>query len=795
MILLAPAVMGETVLLDSFTDNSAYVRDIGGDGANWHYVGINVTMGQTATPSILTIDCSQEQGTPPPINVTFQTVSGGLPSHQVVAGTNTHFINSVTCTGEANYTLPSANMTQIAAGTNFFIVLSATKNTALNRYKIDGDATPPFTNDGWIRSTVGTEWSVATPRVYFYLYGTTPEAGENDTLNMSVGSIADQYQTNSPNITFNVTVNGALQFNCTLFIDGSINQTNSYNAGTDVKAEFNLTYPTNTEVSDNYQINCSDGQSSETSILKTYYIDTVSPSLSSTLNNTYWSINQTINITATDTYISTLEINDSCGFGNYNSSMTSPHLEYNIQDTRLCSIGQKQTNITVCDGPNGTALNCVSATYLWNSMGAITFRALSVLNGNWINNFTISKNQTVDGSTTTGVYDLTNLTAGDYLIHIDALNWALANTTISLSNSWASYNFSLYTTNSINFTFFDEDSLLVVTNVSVELISDLYSTQINTTNGSIYVDLLTPSLYAVRYSSPNYFERFYYFNLTNRSTTKLELYLLSNSTGSEITATVYDESNDFVEDSYIYVLRYDIDSNSYTVREVVKTNFEGEAKLHLIENDEFYKFLIYYPWGTLKKETSPTYIFASSISFSIILGVDVAENFYNSEGLDYSLAYNNNTRNFRYTYVDDENSLSQACLYVYRTTLRGESLYNSTCSTSASSTLLVGVNNESGATYNAQAFAYFGSTEYLLDTHTTSFDQAKVGGNFGFLAVVFVSIVFVFVGIWSLSLALILFPLPALFGSLFNIIDFNTGLLLAVEVIMVITAFIISKRR
>lgn len=431
----------------------------------------------------------------------------------------------------------------------------------------------------------------------------------------------------------------------------------------------------------------------------------------------------------------------------------------------------------------------------------LNITAVSLVDGSSISNFTInisSESLTYNAThnTTDGNVTIYLLNATYYNLTIDAPGFEIPNssTEIYVTSSPFSHQFNLYTTNSINFTFLDEETGTVVYNVSVELISDVASYNDTAVNGTLYMDLISPSTYAIRYVAAGYSERFYYFNLQNRSHTDLTLYLLSNTTATEVTAIVYDEGNNFVEDATIKVLKYDLTTNSYIVMEVVQTNFEGEAKLNLVLNTEFYKFMIEYPLGTLKEETSPTYIYGTTLNFQINLGADVAEDFYNSNDITYSLVFNNATNNFRFTYSDANNIVSQGCLDVYWIRASGSTLINSTCTSSASATILSLVENVSGRTYEAEGYVFFGSNRYNLIELLHSFDETSSAGQFGIFLIAMLTVLLAFTSMWSRSVALIVTPLPLFLGSIINIIDFSMGTALSIEIVCIIIAVWLSRR-
>ncbi len=332
------------------------------------------------------------------------------------------------------------------------------------------------------------------------------------------------------------------------------------------------------------------------------------------------------------------------------------------------------------------------------------------INNNSISNFTATVNGT--SQNTTRGYSEFAVENSSYYIEIDAPGYEIKNDTVTINATHTYHNFSLYTENSISFTFKDEETGIIIDdrNISIELISDAFSANYSTGNGTLYLDLLGPTEYTIRYEADGYTERFYYFNLQNRSHTDLTLYLINESSSTDVTATVYDQNNNLLEDVYIKVLRYDLDTNSYLVQEIVKTNFEGVGVLHLVLNDEFYRFILEYE-GSVVDETTPSYVYATSLTFQVLLGSTYGELFYNMNDVNYYLTFNKDTNNFRYTFSDENNIVSAGCLKVWRVSLMGDTYIETSCVNSSTGTILVGVTNTSGATYKASGYVYFSDDE------------------------------------------------------------------------------------
>ncbi len=463
-------------------------------------------------------------------------------------------------------------------------------------------------------------------------------------------------------------------------------------------------------------------------------------------------------------------------------------LEENTYKLDLLNIaGSTITAALVYNNTHYTATSTSDSTYI-NFSRTITTPAAIGLNNNYTFywNYNVTVGGTSEYSTDTvfnqSIYAMTVYPCNDSTLgNIGTLNFTLYDeTTDAAINGNADVTFEIWKTA-------QEDYKNISFNYSNKGYFDVC---IYPTWTSFYTDALVQyeGLTGTAYLQRNY-------NILNATLTNItndiNLYL---NNGTRIVAAVYDESNNPVENAYIFVQSYDVSTGSYKIKEIVETNFEGKAQMSLVKYTQFYRFLIYYPSNTLKKSTTPTYIYEDTITFSILIGEDVADKYYTTQDVDYSLTFNNATNNFKFIYVATDSSVSQGCLEIYLETKTDSVLYNSSCVSGTSSTILLGVNNQSGTTYQAKAYVHINGVKYFIDGLYKVYEEVSEMGNLGVLVIVILTILLCCVFIWDKSIALIITPLPLFFGSILNIVDFSIGILLGVEVIFIIIAVVISKR-
>lgn len=356
-------------------------------------------------------------------------------------------------------------------------------------------------------------------------------------------------------------------------------------------------------------------------------------------------------------------------------------------------------------------------------------------------------------------------------------------------------NFQITSTTAIlNLSFFDEITESTIAElISIEIISDDNSSNYSTSTSKININHDYDGVTLIRYDADSYAERHYYVNITSGHNA-INLYLINSSLVTDVTVTIIDETNNNVEGAYIEAMRYDIDTNSYITREIYKTNVEGAAQLNLIQDDEFYKFLIEYPFGQLRFSSEPAYIYDNSIEIQIQLGDEIAETYFNVQGIYYTLTFNNNTNIFTLTYSDTNNLMSRACLNIYKITSKTETLANSSCIDSASGSIALKVANESGVSYDARALAGFSPATNFFGSLMHTFKEAGNPLTYNLLWLdALLTICVAMVGFWSLAVMIILIPLPTLFMSLASLISIPLSAIISLQIVAFILAYVISR--
>lgn len=677
-------------------------------------------------------------------------------------------------------------------------VLSTTPNYFL--MQIDGLSTYGFNvtlrNNNTLQSNGTVSDSVTTKKFQWNVY-----SGEIACYGFIAwkGDIA-----NEPNGTLNIdftypnenqvlaTYRGDLNFtvsantiNCTI---------NSTEWTLDTKTATSYNYVNTTGFNGGYHsvnATCEPVVGNNISKILTFNIDDIKPVFTSTIQNNIsdYSYNITYNINITDPNPNNYTLVDSCGNTDSGTISANPH-NYNISfHLNGCAFGTQYTNFSVCD----TVGNCQFETYQWNLKNNLRVRTFDTL-GVLLTNFTVWRDGVLLGNTTSSIFDVGGLNNSIYNISVLSPGFSLQSVLYNSSGTHQEYNFSLYLKNTFNIIFREEvtETLIDNTLITVQFISDSFGSNYTTPNGTLLVSLLTPDIYTIRSSATGYHTGFKTVQLTNNSLQNFTIYMSNATTHTEVTATVIDEFGDRVEGAYIESLRYDTDTNTYKSIEVVQTNFDGQAELNLEKNTEFYKFIIYYPFGTAKLTTTPTQIFGNTLTFQINLGTIAGSEFFTWNNLQYSLYFGNTTNTFTYTFTDLSNSVSQGCLDVHKIVKTRITQINESCVSGSSGSINILISPQNGSTFVARAYITT-DTQYLVEEKVVSYGLTSQSGKLGLFLVMILIILFSFSAYWNKTIALIITPVPMVLASITGIWDVSIVYSGCIWIIAMVLAMYINR--
>lgn len=481
-----------------------------------------------------------------------------------------------------------------------------------------------------------------------------------------------------------------------------------------------------------------------------------------------------------------------------NAAMSNTDLNNNV--TLSFAMNSAAATSAIYDIDNLT----VSSVVIGNPEAVtLSVTATNALNGSSINTYSVNVTQIGNtttsflNTTTTGIASFNIPSNRTYNVSIIAQNYTTDARTISLNYSDYSHNFVLYATRYINISFINDTTgkqPLTGVNVTTSFISEQSSFQKSNSSGYQYVELMIPETYFIRSSATGYENSYYYVTITQNSTENITLYMYPSAQYSTITASVIDSTAKDAEGVYIKVLKYDVSTNSYVLREIVKTDSQGDATFSAELNNEFYKFILERPFGSVIFESTPGAITSTSVNFVIPSGTVDSDFFNTIFDAQCGISFNNDTNNFRFTYSDGTNSVSQGCLEADRIYTNRSTLFNSTCLNSNTGSLLVGIDPVNGSYYRATGYIIIGGDRYFCGSAIADFSQDGTIGQMGIFIVFLLTIVIVFILRSNPIASVFSIPIPATFAKIAGIIIIPTWSIVALWALSIIIIVMLSKR-
>ncbi len=461
-----------------------------------------------------------------------------------------------------------------------------------------------------------------------------------------------------------------------------------------------------------------------------------------------------------------------------------------------------------------TSLTNTSVTVLNLYSGVLNVTAYSLVSLTGINNFTINlthfnSSSTQTNTTTNGISYFRLLKDYNYNITIDASGYEIKSLNATL-NTTNSVNISLYTTNSLSITFKDSDTkvLLNGTNISIQFIG-LSAQTLNTINGSLYVDLLSPDDYTFLYedTADAYQTGKYLINVATRTYQNLTLYLQKKNNSELILLTVTDKFGTELQDVEITIQKWSGDA--WITDQIVETDFQGQTEAYYVLSTVYYNHVLELDGtvysGAINDDANKKLIFAEDVSNGINFKIDILGGgdlipYLKIRQLLYNLTWNgsitgylagHHTGLYRFAWNDIDNSERTGCLNVH---YANQSLACSSCSTTSTGTVLCYVSIVNGTRQTFSAYATI--DEQVIDSSintlgtNTSIDWGVTGYVVAFIITLLTFIIFLNSPSISLLMGTAAFISLSLLGLIFQ--DFNYAIFITLMAITFLIARIKS---
>lgn len=352
---------------------------------------------------------------------------------------------------------------------------------------------------------------------------------------------------------------------------------------------------------------------------------------------------------------------------------------------------------------------------------------------------------------------------------------------------------------SLNITYKDEQTLAVVTDtVTLEAFNTVLNVSFtNTTNsGESFITVIVPANYTLRYSAlPNYIEKLYTVEVLEIFNYTMTLYMSNDSVISDFIATVVDQNLENVDGAEIQVLRFDPDSSSFFVTEIVTSNNEGKALFHAVLNEEFYKFKIYVD-GELVLSTTEAILFDTEPTFQVNTEGDFGGVLSEFRQITYVLNFTNSTQLVYFEWNDPSNVVTEGCLMVYLLdNLVQKQLVNSSCSSSNDGSISLGGVNSSLHFYEAIGYVNLPDNDRQTIASLIIGERPSIGGQASIMYYALVQIIFPLMFSFSVVAVLIAAPIPLIGAYIINVVDLNLGVIIAITGLFWILAGYIGVRK
>jgi len=300
------------------------------------------------------------------------------------------------------------------------------------------------------------------------------------------------------------------------------------------------------------------------------------------------------------------------------------------------------------------------------------------------------------------------------------------------------------------------------------------------------------------------FPRQYYFDqatLNGGTLANYSLYQLEDGLSTAITFSVT-EAGVPLENRIIQIQRYDIATGNYRTVSMLKTDVNGQDISYLEQTTAFYKVCVFES-GNSNPVFCSSAFHLTGTSYAIALTTTSALTWSSLAGVGYNLTFDTGSDQWELTYSDPNEKTNQFCLRVYEDKFTGRELVNNNCLSANSGTIQVGVTPTNGTSYSAYSYAtlftnssgQYSDDEYLLTQGTYSYGLSEAFTNNGLFFVWLLVAIFSLLAFYSPSLALLLAPLPVVFGAFSGILAIPMGTAFALYLGFIVLAVIVGGRR
>lgn len=343
----------------------------------------------------------------------------------------------------------------------------------------------------------------------------------------------------------------------------------------------------------------------------------------------------------------------------YNTTNGTIVMPYSVNETLNATISATNYFSTTTTLTANTSNVETLYPYTAVRVNALTGGAASSFNAYYINNANSSEYGTVSSTNKVAWLPLFNATYEVTVTNVTNGTAYFANgaANITADPYEQSYNFSVYLSNTVVITFYDETSgaLLDYTNITVYLTGSQISYNFTTSNGIVNQSLLNPQNYTITYSAPGYDQRNYYIDLTNNTVQIINLYLINSSSTTLVLVSVLDTSSSKVQGATIYLNKRNLSGTNYYTVDSCRTDANGQCLINPVLYNTTYNILIVYE-GLTRYQSGDTQISQTSLLFVINTGAEALDYYFEIANIQADLVttkvLNNTVAKWTATYVN-----------------------------------------------------------------------------------------------------------------------------------------------
>lgn len=644
-------------------------------------------------------------------------------------------------------------------------------------------------------------------------------------------------------VNFNMSVNSSANVTCLLYIDNILNSTQNMTNGTSRLINYSINFNVN-ESYMSYFISCSNGLIQRNSSINQIYISILAPVMNSSYsgNTSYAFFFLSGTTTISDSLINSYNISIDSRLINRTVNYNFSTLNYSLR-INVSNLTAGYHNLTFC-ASDSTYHNCVtylfdkinitdnSDTYGYGNMQS-KFNFSLYHNGTYNFNITLHYNNSLYNLTKNGrdYYGFITLPSNlndkqDYRYYIDfysnSSTYSYYNKTSNTTFSQymikvTNCSFPLYNTTVINFTFRDEVTLGYSTG-KIDFYGSVYKNSLYTKN---YTILFQPDseyhLLCIYPSWENYTldgwmdyynstissKKSYFFNDVFLNSSSLLTYILSlselNGTYSSVLISVKDNDQMPFEGVKVRLQKFNLGSWIEVDQEI--TDFQGQVLFHVVYETERYKLIYEYPIGTIVLEPGEFVFHTSSSSFTqqIILQETLNPQFELYAKATGTISYNNNTNTLTYIWIDTSNSISESCLYIYKTGVHlNGTIINQSCTTGYSGSISLQFTPTAGYTFEGKGIVTYPSGSDLNQTQLANYivpvvQIVLIGGIGWFIVGIMVFVMSVGLG-FNPQVGVLLSTIPLYIGLWLQLIQIDLWMVVSLTFLSIIIAFILGGR-